>query len=48
MESVALTTLRAQHMMAAIRAQTHEAALASAQAVAKGGIALLEITFTVP
>jgi 2-dehydro-3-deoxyphosphogluconate aldolase / (4S)-4-hydroxy-2-oxoglutarate aldolase len=48
MESAALTTFRAQHMMAAIRAQTHEAALASAQAVAKGGIALLEITFTVP
>ena len=48
MESVALTTLRSQHMMAAIRAQTHETALAAAQAVAKGGIALLEITFTVP
>jgi len=48
MEPIALTTLRAQHMMAAIRARTPEAALASARAVARGGIALLEITFTVP
>jgi 2-dehydro-3-deoxyphosphogluconate aldolase/(4S)-4-hydroxy-2-oxoglutarate aldolase len=48
MEPTALTTLRAQHMMAAIRGQHHEHALAAAQAVAKGGLALLEITFTVP
>ncbi|MGH7732079.1 MAG: bifunctional 4-hydroxy-2-oxoglutarate aldolase/2-dehydro-3-deoxy-phosphogluconate aldolase [Candidatus Eiseniibacteriota bacterium] len=48
MEPTALATLHAQHMMAAIRAPDHETALASAQAVAKGGISLLEITFTVP
>ncbi len=48
MEPTALSTLRSQHMMAAIRAPDREVALASAQAVAKGGIALLEITFTVP
>jgi 2-dehydro-3-deoxyphosphogluconate aldolase/(4S)-4-hydroxy-2-oxoglutarate aldolase len=48
MESTALATLRSQYMMAAIRARDPEAALAAAQAVAKGGIALLEITFTVP
>lgn len=48
MEPTALTTLREQHMMAAIRAADHETALASAQAVARGGIALVEITFTVP
>lgn len=48
MEPTALTVLRTQYMMAAIRAQDRETALASAQAVAKGGLALLEITFTVP
>jgi 2-dehydro-3-deoxyphosphogluconate aldolase / (4S)-4-hydroxy-2-oxoglutarate aldolase len=48
MEPVALTTLRAQHLLAAIRAPSADAALSAAQAVAKGGISLLEITFTVP
>ena len=48
MDPTALTVLRTQHMMAAIRAHDRETALASAQAVARGGISLLEITFTVP
>jgi len=48
MEPTALAVLRAQHLLAVIRAGDHETALASAQAVAKGGITLLEITFTVP
>ena len=48
MDPVALRTLRAQHLLAAIRAPSADVALAAAKAVAKGGIALLEITFTVP
>jgi len=48
MDPVALTTLRAQRLLAAIRAPSAEVALSAAQAVAKGGISLLEITFTVP
>ena len=48
MEPTALATLQSQCMMAAIRAQDPDVALQSAQAVAKGGISLLEITFTVP
>ncbi len=48
MDPTALTTLHTQHLMAAIRAGDPETAFASAQAVARGGIALLEITFTVP
>lgn len=48
MEPAALKTLRAQHLLAAIRAPSADAALSAAQAVAKGGISLLEITFTVP
>lgn len=48
MEPTALTTLHSQHLIAAIRARDPETAFASAQAVARGGIALLEITFTVP
>lgn len=48
MEPSALTALRERHLIAAIRAPSADAALASAKAVAKGGIALLEITFTVP
>src|SRR5262245_26335019 len=48
MEPAALTVLRAQHLLAVIRAGDHETALASAQAVIKGGITLVEITFTVP
>jgi 2-dehydro-3-deoxyphosphogluconate aldolase/(4S)-4-hydroxy-2-oxoglutarate aldolase len=48
MEPTALTTLRERHLIAAIRAPSADAALAAAKAVAKGGIPLLEITFTVP
>jgi 2-dehydro-3-deoxyphosphogluconate aldolase / (4S)-4-hydroxy-2-oxoglutarate aldolase len=45
---LALTALEETRLVAAIRAATPEAALGSAQAVADGGIPLLEITFTVP
>jgi 2-dehydro-3-deoxyphosphogluconate aldolase / (4S)-4-hydroxy-2-oxoglutarate aldolase len=48
MEPLALETLRAQRLVAVIRAATPEAALGAAEAVAAGGLALLEITFTVP
>jgi 2-dehydro-3-deoxyphosphogluconate aldolase/(4S)-4-hydroxy-2-oxoglutarate aldolase len=48
MEPVALKELRERHLVAAIRAHSNEAALAAARAVAKGGVTLLEITFTVP
>ena len=48
MEPTALTALRERHLVAAIRAPSHEAALAAAKAVARGGVTLLEITFTVP
>ncbi len=44
----ALVTLREQRLLAVIRAPSPEAAEASARAVARGGIALLEVTFTVP
>lgn len=44
----ALVTLREQRLLAVIRAPSSEAAEASARAVARGGIALVEITFTVP
>ncbi len=48
MEPTALTALRERHLLAVIRASSAAAALAAAKAVAKGGIPLLEITFTVP
>jgi 2-dehydro-3-deoxyphosphogluconate aldolase/(4S)-4-hydroxy-2-oxoglutarate aldolase len=48
MEPNALNALRDRHLIAVIRAPSADAALAAAQAVAKGGIHLLEITFTVP
>ncbi|HKQ57759.1 MAG TPA: bifunctional 4-hydroxy-2-oxoglutarate aldolase/2-dehydro-3-deoxy-phosphogluconate aldolase [Candidatus Eisenbacteria bacterium] len=48
MEPTALTALRERRLVAAIRAPSPGVALASAQAVAKGGPILLEITFTVP
>jgi 2-dehydro-3-deoxyphosphogluconate aldolase/(4S)-4-hydroxy-2-oxoglutarate aldolase len=47
-EPHALTALRLTRLVAAIRASTPAAALASAKAVADGGISMLEITFTVP
>ena len=48
MEPVALKELRERHLVAAIRAHSDDAALAAARAVAKGGVTLVEITFTVP
>lgn len=48
MAPTALLTLREQRLLAVIRAPSPESAEASARAVARGGIALLEITFTVP
>jgi len=45
---LAYARLREQRLLAVIRAATPESALAAANAVAKGGITLLEITFTVP
>lgn len=48
MEPSALGVLRAQHLICAIRAASCEAAIAASRAVAKGGISLIEVTFTVP
>ena len=48
MDPSALTALHERRLVAAIRAPSAGVALASAQAVAKGGAILLEITFTVP
>src|SRR5437879_217457 len=48
MEPIALIRLREQRLIAVIRAASAETALGAAQAVARGGISLLEITFTVP
>ena len=47
MEPIALTQLRERRLLAAIRAPDASGALAAARAVARGGIPLLEITFTV-
>jgi 2-dehydro-3-deoxyphosphogluconate aldolase/(4S)-4-hydroxy-2-oxoglutarate aldolase len=47
-EPLALRELRATRIIAVIRAATPEQAAQSARAVARGGIPLLEITFTVP
>lgn len=47
-EPIAFTQLRDQRLLAVIRAPDPAVALAAARAVAKGGIPLLEITFTVP
>jgi 2-dehydro-3-deoxyphosphogluconate aldolase/(4S)-4-hydroxy-2-oxoglutarate aldolase len=48
MEPTAFTTLRERHLISVIRAASADTALAAAKAVAAGGIALIEITFTVP
>ena len=48
MEPIALTRLRERRLIAVIRASEPSAALEAARAVARGGIPLLEITFTVP
>jgi 2-dehydro-3-deoxyphosphogluconate aldolase/(4S)-4-hydroxy-2-oxoglutarate aldolase len=45
---LALTRLRERRLIAVIRAPSPAAALSAALAVAKGGITLIEITFTVP
>ena len=45
---LALERLREQRLISVIRASSPAIALASADAVAKGGIVLVEITFTVP
>jgi len=47
-EPLALTELRRQRLVAVIRASSSQAALGAANAVADGGIALIEVTFTVP
>lgn len=48
MNPEAFERLRAQRLLAVIRAPNPEAALGAARAVASGGISLVEITFTVP
>ena len=48
MEPAPHETLRTQHLIGVVRARTHDSALAAARAIARGGIALVEITFTVP
>jgi 2-dehydro-3-deoxyphosphogluconate aldolase / (4S)-4-hydroxy-2-oxoglutarate aldolase len=45
---LALQRLREQRLISVIRASSPGAALKAASAVAKGGIALVEVTFTVP
>ena len=47
-EPLALHELRERRLVAVIRAPSRDSALESALAVARGGIELLEITFTVP
>jgi 2-dehydro-3-deoxyphosphogluconate aldolase/(4S)-4-hydroxy-2-oxoglutarate aldolase len=47
-EPRALGALRERRLIAVIRAATPEAALGAANAVVDGGIALIEVTFTVP
>jgi len=48
MTPTALTTLERQRLIAVIRAAAPENALEAARAVARGGIELLEVTYTVP
>ena len=48
MEPAALETLRTQQLIGVVRAQTPDSAVAAARAIARGGIALVEVTFTVP
>lgn len=48
MTPTALDALHDKRLLAVIRASTPDLALASARAVAQGGITLLEITYTVP
>jgi 2-dehydro-3-deoxyphosphogluconate aldolase/(4S)-4-hydroxy-2-oxoglutarate aldolase len=48
MEAIALARLREQHLLAVIRTSSTAAALGAAEAVARGGVSLIEITFSVP
>ncbi len=48
MDADALDTLRKQRLISVIRAPSTEAAIGAADAVAKGGISLIEITYSVP
>lgn len=48
MEAAALDILRKQRLLSVIRTPTTEAAVAAAVAVARGGIRLVEITYSVP
>src|SRR3989442_1499853 len=48
MEPPALLRLREQRLLAVIRARSWDAALAAANAVVRGGITMIEVTFTVP
>jgi 2-dehydro-3-deoxyphosphogluconate aldolase/(4S)-4-hydroxy-2-oxoglutarate aldolase len=48
MEPAALETLGTQHLIGVVRAATPESAVAAARAIVRGGIALVEVTFTVP
>jgi 2-dehydro-3-deoxyphosphogluconate aldolase/(4S)-4-hydroxy-2-oxoglutarate aldolase len=48
MDADALDTLREQRLLAVIRAPSTQAAIDAAVAVAKGGIRLVEITYSVP
>jgi 2-dehydro-3-deoxyphosphogluconate aldolase/(4S)-4-hydroxy-2-oxoglutarate aldolase len=48
MEPAALAALKEHRLVAVIRARSPEIAEAAANAVAKGGVRMLEITFTVP
>ena len=47
-EPSALIALREQRLVTAIRARSPAEALGAAKAIAKGGLTILEITFTVP
>jgi 2-dehydro-3-deoxyphosphogluconate aldolase/(4S)-4-hydroxy-2-oxoglutarate aldolase len=47
-EPAALGALREHRLISVIRAPTPETALGAAKAIAKGGIKMIEITFTVP
>jgi 2-dehydro-3-deoxyphosphogluconate aldolase/(4S)-4-hydroxy-2-oxoglutarate aldolase len=45
---VAWTLLESQRLLSVIRAASPEAAIGAARAVARGGLTMLEVTFTVP
>ncbi len=47
-EPIAFTRLREQRLLAVIRASEPALALEAARAVARGGVSIIEVTFTVP